>query len=630
MRSSPIRGTRLLTAGAAVAGAAYLFPLLVHSAIGFFSRYMADDFCTAAVVRAVGLVQAERYWYLGWSGRYAFIFLVDVAGLIGPAVAPVLPALLIALWLAALTWSLTQLTPWVRLPAPLAALLAIVVVSATISAIPNVAQSLYWRNSALTYTVPVVLGSLLAGVVARQTVRPGHPAGWLMVLGLAFFAGGFSEIYTALQFALFGLGLAAALVGALRGRPWRTCGPGLAGLLGSAAALAAIALAPGTHSRQATFSPPPGLWSLFSNSRLYSGWFVRDAFLQHAPSLLAVAALCALAAVYVVGVAADQPVVRRRWLAAGLLLLPVITFGLLVVCYAPAFYALLYLPPDRVLIINWFLFVAATAIWGFLTGLLAAPALRAAAIRLPQTAIAAVLVVLAGLVAAPPIAAAMRASDELGPAQSFASTWDSYDPLLKAAHANGAGSITLARLNNPGGIDNFSDDPQFWTNQCAAQYYGVQVRAIAPPPPPTATDLAQRIPMSASIGGIAQILGYRLDQSSVRAGETLTVTVYWLPTANTDRPYTVFVHLYDPATGSLGQFDGYPGQGQYLTTVWIHGQPFADTYRVPVRAGTRAANAVLILGLYDLQTSRRLLVSGANAGPPGQDWAQFGQIQVTP
>jgi hypothetical protein len=126
------------------------------------------------------------------------------------------------------------------------------------------------------------------------------------------------------------------------------------------------------------------------------------------------------------------------------------------------------------------------------------------------------------------------------------------------------------------------------------------------------------------------VLGYHLDQSSVRAGAALTVTVYWLPTANTDRPYTVFVYLYDPAAGSLGQTDGYPGQGQYLTTFWIHGQAFADTYRVPVRAGAPAGTAMFILGPYDLQTGQRLPVSGADGGLASQDWVQFGRVRVLP
>jgi Family of unknown function (DUF6056) len=626
-----MRQSKVALALLAGLGAAYLLPLAAHAGIGLFTRYWADDFCTAAVARALGLIQAERYWYMGWSGRYAYVFAVDLASLIGPGVAPVLPGVLIALWLGVLTWALLQL-PLFRASLFGAAVLATILVSATLSAIPNVTQSLYWRNSSLTYTAPVIVGSLLAGVVLRQNTGQRQSsnrllANGLLVFGLAFMAGGFSEIYTALQLALFGLGLAAAMIGAWPSRLWRACAPWLAGLLGSAAALAAIALAPGTRARQSSIAAPPGLGSLIDNSLQYSRWFVRDAFLQHTPLILAVAAAGALVAAVALLSSPATHTGPRRWLAAGLLAVPVIAFGLLVACFAPAFYALLYLPPDRVLIINWFVWISATAAWGILAGLLATPMIQAATTRWPRPLSLAALAGVVGLVATPALAAALDTAAGRSAAQSYASTWDGYDQMLTAAQG---GTITLARLNTPGNIDNLSDDPQFWTNQCLTQYYGVSVRAVAPPPAPSPADLAARTPLQATIGGVAQVLGYHLEQSSVRAGEALTVTVYWRPVANTDRPYTVFVHLYNPTAGSLGQTDGYPGQGQYLTTVWIHGQPFADTYRVPVRAGAPAGPAMFIVGLYDLPTGQRLPVSGADAGAPGQDWVQFGQVQVGP
>lgn len=614
----------------AAVGGGYLMPLLLQAVLGLYSRYMADDFCTAAVARAMGLIEAERYWYLGWSGRYAYLFLIDLVSLIGPGLTPWLPAMLSGLWVVALGWSLCQLAPRYR-PSPLvAAVLAILIVAATLCAIPNIAQSLDWRNSSLTYTAPLLLGSVLAGVLFRQSNDLGHDLMallWqgLLVFVLAFLAGGFSEIYSALQFALVGLGLAAALIVNARRRHWRAAVPWLAGLLGSAAGLAAIALAPGTRARQFTFATPPGLPALIGNSIQYSRWFIRDAFLFQGPLVIAVAVCCALLVAVVAGRSAETP--PRRWLVAGLLALPAVTFGLLVACYAPAFYALQYLPPDRVLIINWFVMISATAVWGSLAGGLLAPGWQAACAAQPKAMMAATWLV-AALTIVPPLIGAAHLADALGAAQSYASTWDSYDQILTAARANG-GAVTLARLTYPGGIDNLSSDPQFWVNKCLTQYYGVPVRALAPPAVPSAAELAQRAPLEASIGNVAQVLGYRLDQTSVRAGETLSVTVYWLPLANTDRPYTVFVHLYDPAAGSLGQTDGYPGQGTYLTTVWIHGQPFADTYQVPVQAGARAGEALFILGLYDLQTGQRLPVSGANAGPAGQDWVQFGQLRVT-
>ena len=127
----------------------------------------------------------------------------------------------------------------------------------------------------------------------RRAGRSAPPAYWLLIFGLAFPAGGFSEIYTALQFALLSLALLATLAGAWRAQRWSAVGTWAAGWAGSAAALAAVALAPGSHSRQATLAVPPGLIPLILNAKQYALWFFRDAAGQ-APLLLAVAGSAAL------------------------------------------------------------------------------------------------------------------------------------------------------------------------------------------------------------------------------------------------------------------------------------------------------------------------------------------------
>jgi len=610
-----------------LAGAAYLLPLVAHAIVSQNTRYMADDFCMAATSR-LGVIQAETFWHFNWSGRFASNLLATIATIIGPGVAPVLPAVLMVAWITTVTWSLAQVRPWLAHSWPVTGALGIGLVSATLNATPNPVQSLYWQTGSLVYTAPLVVGSLLPGVLLRQSPLS-RPAGWLLVLVLAFFAGGFSEVYTGLQLALLGLGLAAMFALAWRRRGgWPAIGPWLAGCIGSMLALAIIGLAPGTRVRQGTFAPPPGLYPLLANSRLYTFWFLRDAFLQHAPILMAVITLFAGAAA-LAAQHARLPRLPGRWLASGLLTIPVVAFGLIYVCYVPVFYALQYLPPDRVLIINWYVLILATAAWGFVAGLSVAPRL-VVVLRWPTLARIALGVVLVTLLAIPPILAALDIARTWPAARGFASTWDSDEAMLRAARANGGGTVTLARLDTPGHIDNLSEDPSFWTNQCVAQYFGVQVRAIAPPPSPSSSELTQRTPINAEIGGIAQVLGYNLASASVRPGQALTVTVYWKPINNTDKPYTVFVHLYDPATGVLGQFDGYPGQGQYPTTIWIRGQTFADIYQVPVHLGLPATSAVLELGLYDLDTLQRLPVSRPDGGTAARDSVQLTQVQVTP
>ncbi len=137
--------------------------------------------------------------------------------------------------------------------------------------------------------------------------------------------------------------------------------------------------------------------------------------------------------------------------------------------------------------------------------------------------------------------------------------------------------------------------------------------------------------MEADLGGVASVLGYTLSTDSVRPGDTLTVTVYWQPHAHSAVPLTAFVHLVDPARGSLAQVDRYPGQGLYPSDRWLLERPFADAFvlTVPPEAGS-APGANLVLGLYDAQTLTRVPVTGANAGAHGEAWVELGPVAVAP
>ena len=73
-----------------------------HAYIGSFSRMMADTYCYAANVGTYGLLGAQRIWYTGWTGRYAFNFAESLTGRLGPGIVPLLPAAVLLAWLLAL------------------------------------------------------------------------------------------------------------------------------------------------------------------------------------------------------------------------------------------------------------------------------------------------------------------------------------------------------------------------------------------------------------------------------------------------------------------------------------------------------------------------------------------------
>jgi hypothetical protein len=126
--------------------------------------------------------------------------------------------------------------------------------------------------------------------------------------------------------------------------------------------------------------------------------------------------------------------------------------------------------------------------------------------------------------------------------------------------------------------------------------------------PPDATRLAGQF------DDVARVLGARVEPTEVRPGDTLNVSVYWEPLRRTDVPYFVFVHVIDQDGVIAAQRDTYPGLGNYLTTFWDAGRPFAETYRIVIpETAYTPAHARVQIGLYNPERGRLPLVGGGDA-----------------
>jgi hypothetical protein len=105
-----------------------------------------------------------------------------------------------------------------------------------------------------------------------------------------------------------------------------------------------------------------------------------------------------------------------------------------------------------------------------------------------------------------------------------------------------------------------------------------------------------------------ELLGYDLDESTVRPGQMVACTLYWRGLQEMDVNYTVFTHLTDPDGTTWGQWDNEPQQGQSPTTHWVPGQVVADPYQIPLSQDAPKGPLVLRVGMYDLLTMTRLPV----------------------
>ena len=130
-----------------------LTALIAHAYIGSFSRFISDDYCTAAKVEKDGFWGAQQYWFTQWSGRFSFTAAISLAHYVGgPKVVPFVPGILLACWLIAASWALTPIIPTRSrislITGPV--LLAGIIIASTLATTPTIYESLYWETGAIT------------------------------------------------------------------------------------------------------------------------------------------------------------------------------------------------------------------------------------------------------------------------------------------------------------------------------------------------------------------------------------------------------------------------------------------------------------------------------------------------
>ena len=91
-----------------IVGLCFLLPLAVYAYLGTFNRWIADDYCEAAYVKAGGVLIGSIMLYISWTGRFFASIIGTWLTTLGPGAAPYVPAAVIAIWLAVLAAALYQ------------------------------------------------------------------------------------------------------------------------------------------------------------------------------------------------------------------------------------------------------------------------------------------------------------------------------------------------------------------------------------------------------------------------------------------------------------------------------------------------------------------------------------------
>lgn len=163
----------------------------------------------------------------------------------------------------------------------------------------------------------------------------------------------------------------------------------------------------------------------------------------------------------------------------------------------------------------------------------------------------------------------------------------------------------------------------------------IPFRVIIPyyaPPPKVALDevQARAHPLSFTLGREIELLGYELDRSTLRPGESSTITLYLRSLVPVEESHIMGVHLLAPDFKSYGMDNFFPGKGSYVDAEWRPGEIVKETARIRLLPDFPApAYAQIQILLFDPEVGLLPVVTGEGTPLPNQA-AIFGRIRVIP
>jgi hypothetical protein len=331
-------------------------------------------------------------------------------------------------------------------------------------------ESFYWIMGSVSYTLPLVFFTFVAGVVLERLASGGQPGRIRLVLcfALTFIAAGLTETFMAWQVGTLFLALAGSRLPAARRRwPWLSqllfaafAGAALGGLI--------VAAAPGNLVRTAvTPNPPLGLAEVMVRS---FGDGLRFFVVRLAsPMTLMVGGLAASMAVLLH--AGPRP--SWRALAVAAIVVAALAYVLIVATYLPPYQAIHRAPPARSLTTAVASLLIATVAWGWMGGVLLRSILEDRKVGYRRAFPVASMAIALGVsvLAATTLRAEIRRQPELA---RFTAAWEDRDQALRRAGDDGTRTATVQPIPTfTVALAEPTEDPNFWVNGCIARFYGV-------------------------------------------------------------------------------------------------------------------------------------------------------------
>lgn len=164
-------------------------------------------------------------------------------------------------------------------------------------------------------------------------------------------------------------------------------------------------------------------------------------------------------------------------------------------------------------------------------------------------------------------------------------------------------------------------------------FYGVPHSVIFEVGPETPPALPMENRVAANFDNQIELLGSDLSSAEIRAGETLTITLFWRSLAGpTSLDQTVFTHLVGPEKpdGSpvWAGHDSPPLDNSYPTGKWAQGEIIADEHAFAVPPDAPAGTYRVETGLYAPQRGGARMTIVDPTGRVVADSAVAGTVSV--